>query len=68
MHESLQLWTDVVNGDWFVKTAMIVFLNKVDLFREKIQRVPLTICFPDYQGKPIAIGISSLERLPCLRG
>jgi len=50
MHESLQLWTDVVNGDWFVKTAMIVFLNKVDLFREKLTRVPLGVCFPDYQG------------------
>jgi len=51
MHESLQLWTDIVNGSWFVKTAMIVFLNKVDLFREKLKRVPLGVCFPEYQGE-----------------
>ncbi len=39
-----------VNGEWFVATAIILFLNKADLFQEKIRRVPLTICFPDYKG------------------
>ena len=29
-----------VNSSWFQKTAMILFLNKVDLFREKLFRVP----------------------------
>lgn len=29
---------------------MILFLNKRDLFNEKIKKVPLTVAFPDYQG------------------
>jgi len=35
--------------DILKKTAMILFLNKRDLFYEKIQQVPLTVCFPDYK-------------------
>jgi len=29
---------------------MILFLNKRDLFEEKIPKVPLQVCFPDYTG------------------
>ena len=29
---------------------MILFLNKSDLFTEKIRRVPLRVCFPEYTG------------------
>ena len=50
MHESLQLFADIVNGEWFYNTAMILFLNKRDLFEKKIQRVSLTVCFDDYRG------------------
>jgi len=50
MHESLTLFGEVCQSPWFVDTAMILFLNKDDLFREKILRVPLTVCFPEYTG------------------
>ena len=34
----------------FSNTAFILFLNKKDLFEEKIKRVDLKVCFPNYQG------------------
>lgn len=30
---------------------MILFLNKVDIFQEKIKSFSLTIAFPDYKGE-----------------
>lgn len=30
---------------------MVLFLNKIDLFREKILTVPLKVCFGNYTGK-----------------
>jgi len=51
MHESLQLFKELCNTKWFSTTAFILFLNKKDIFEEKIKRVPLTICFPEYSGK-----------------
>jgi GTPase SAR1 family protein len=50
MHESLTLFADVCKSSWFAETAIILFLNKEDVFREKIARVPLTKCFPEYGG------------------
>jgi hypothetical protein len=50
MHESLKLFDSVCNSKWFVQTSIILFLNKTDLFREKITRSPLSICFPEYDG------------------
>ena len=50
MKESLLLFDEICNSPWFRDTAFILFLNKTDLFRDKIQRVPLTVCFPQYNG------------------
>mmetsp|Transcript_26420 Transcript_26420/g.29428 ORF Transcript_26420/g.29428 Transcript_26420/m.29428 type:complete len:356 (-) Transcript_26420:73-1140(-) len=50
MHESLRLFKEICNSKWFVDTSMILFLNKKDLFEEKIKHVPLTECFKDYPG------------------
>lgn len=51
MHESLRLFDSICNNKWFVNTSIILFLNKKDLFEEKIARSSLKKCFPDYQGK-----------------
>jgi GTPase SAR1 family protein len=51
MTEALTLFDEIANSRWFQKTSIILFLNKKDLFREKILRVPLNVAFPDYQGK-----------------
>jgi len=50
MQESLKLFKEICNSVWFTDTAMILFLNKRDLFEEKIKRVDLTVAFPDYRG------------------
>lgn len=51
MIESMKLFDSICNSKWFVETSIILFLNKKDLFEEKIARSPLTICFPEYSGK-----------------
>jgi len=48
MIESLQLFKEMC--EVFKKTSMILFLNKRDLFEEKIKRVSITCCFPEYKG------------------
>jgi len=50
MKESLLLFDEVCNSHWFKKTSFILFLNKVDLFREKVAKVDLSVCFPSYTG------------------
>jgi len=50
MHDSLHLFAEVCNNQWFTETSMILFLNKSDLFLSKIKCVPITVCFPDYNG------------------
>ncbi|EME48146.1 G protein alpha 3 like subunit [Dothistroma septosporum NZE10] len=50
MMESLVLFDSVVNSRWFMRTSIILFLNKVDLFRAKLAKSPLGNYFPDYSG------------------
>jgi len=50
MHESLKLFKEICNSVWFTDTAMILFLNKRDLFEEKIKHVNLSVAFSDYNG------------------
>ena len=50
MQESLKLFDSICNNKWFTDTSIILFLNKKDLFEEKIRKSPLTICFPEYTG------------------
>lgn len=45
------LFDSICNNKWFEKTSIILFLNKMDLFQEKIKRSPITICFPEYNGR-----------------
>ncbi len=50
MQESLKLFDSICNNKWFRDTSIILFLNKKDLFEEKILKSALTICFPEYTG------------------
>jgi len=53
MQESLRLFNSTCNSKWFTDTSIILFLNKKDLFEEKIKRSSLNICFPEYNGQLI---------------
>jgi guanine nucleotide-binding protein subunit alpha len=51
MNEALMLWESIANSHWFTKSALILFLNKMDLFREKLARSPINEHgFTDYHG------------------
>ncbi|GMR58892.1 hypothetical protein PMAYCL1PPCAC_29087 [Pristionchus mayeri] len=50
MVESMRLFESICNSRWFINTSMILFLNKKDLFAEKITKTPLSRFFPDYKG------------------
>jgi guanine nucleotide-binding protein subunit alpha len=54
MHEALMLFESISNSKYFEKTALILFLNKIDLFAEKIAggMSPINKTFPDYTGGP----------------
>ena len=56
MHESMKLFDSICNNKWFTDTSIILFLNKKDLFEEKIVHSPLTICFPEYTGTAGSLG------------
>jgi len=50
MHESLKLFDEICNSKWFSAIPIVLFLNKKDLFEEKIKNVNITVAFPDYEG------------------
>lgn len=62
MQESLKLFDSICNNKWFGDTSIILFLNKKDLFEEKILRSPLTICFSEYAGE------WAIDMRPCTYG
>jgi guanine nucleotide-binding protein subunit alpha len=39
MAESLVLFDSVINSRWFLRTSIILFMNKIDIFRHKLRRV-----------------------------
>jgi GTPase SAR1 family protein len=52
MVEALDLFEEMCNAKWFERSSMILFLNKRDLFGEKIKKVDLSVCFNDYKEGP----------------
>ncbi|KAF9377538.1 guanine nucleotide-binding protein subunit alpha [Podila verticillata] len=50
MQEALTLFDSICNSKWFVKTSIILFMNKIDRFREKLPISPMVKYFDDYDG------------------
>lgn len=52
MHEAIMLFDSLCNSRWFHNVPFILFVNKVDLFEQKLKKSPIKNYFPDYNGKP----------------
>ncbi|KAI8077191.1 heterotrimeric G protein alpha subunit B [Thamnidium elegans] len=50
MGESLTLFQSICNMECFQKTSIILFMNKTDLFKKKLNSSPLNAYFPKYKG------------------
>ncbi|KAF9462808.1 heterotrimeric G-protein alpha subunit, GPA3-like protein, partial [Collybia nuda] len=50
LQDSLLLFESLVNSRWFLRTSFVLFLNKIDIFKEKLTKSPLDHYFPDYIG------------------
>ncbi|PVG00348.1 guanine nucleotide binding protein, alpha subunit [Serendipita vermifera] len=50
--ESLVLFSSIVHSQWFVRTSIVLFLNKMDVFKKKIPKIPLSNYFNEYAGGP----------------
>ncbi|KAL8901738.1 MAG: hypothetical protein Q9207_005049 [Kuettlingeria erythrocarpa] len=50
MQEALLLFESIMSLTWFKKSSIILFLNKIDLFKEKLTDKPIKDYFPDYSG------------------
>ena len=48
--EALVLFESICNSRWFTNTSIILFLNKIDLFKNKLSRTPLHHFMDDYYG------------------
>jgi len=62
LSESLALFDQIANGDWFNKSLIMLIMNKVDLFKTKITKVPLKNFYNDYEGgEDFEKGIAYIE-------
>ncbi|KAL8776706.1 MAG: hypothetical protein Q9213_008165 [Squamulea squamosa] len=50
MQEALLLFESIMSLTWFKRSSIILFLNKIDLFKEKLTDKPIKDYFPDYTG------------------
>lgn len=58
--EALKIFQEIANSRYFTRTSIILFLNKIDLFREKIEsgESPVSKFFPDFKGEPTDVKAS----------
>ena len=63
--ESIKLWRALTNAPFFKGIPFILFLNKSDLFEEKLPKVPLQEIFADYpafHNSPAVAGMVEFEK------
>ncbi|KIK53957.1 hypothetical protein GYMLUDRAFT_88289 [Collybiopsis luxurians FD-317 M1] len=50
MQEAFSYFDEICNSKWFSNTSIILFLNGIEVFAEKLAKSPLDDYFPDYTG------------------
>ena len=50
MQESLSVFGEICSSRFLATSHFLLFLNKKDVFDEKIVSCPITNCFPEYSG------------------
>jgi len=63
LDESLRLFSDITSSQWFGNKSLILFLNKSDIFKEKIFRFPLTDWFKNDKELPDEMDTSKLKEV-----
>ncbi|KAI8845032.1 guanine nucleotide binding protein, alpha subunit [Chytriomyces cf. hyalinus JEL632] len=51
MVENMNLFASICNHPMFKATSMIVFMNKIDIFSEKLAKSPISKYFPTFTGQ-----------------
>ncbi|KAL8291506.1 hypothetical protein RQP46_002484 [Phenoliferia psychrophenolica] len=51
--EALAVFDSVSNSQWFARSTLVLFLNKIDLFRAKLPQSSFKAAFPEYQGRDL---------------
>ncbi|KAJ7058444.1 G-protein alpha subunit [Mycena amicta] len=69
LRESIVLFENVINSRWFIRTSIILFLNKVDVFQKKLTKIPLERYFPEFApgGNAAKYVLWCLVRQNCVR-
>ncbi|KAF8638677.1 hypothetical protein AX17_002022 [Amanita inopinata Kibby_2008] len=52
MQDAMTIWDSICHSQWFKHTSIILFLNKNDLFEQKIRHSHIKNFFPDFEGEP----------------
>ncbi|KAJ7115364.1 heterotrimeric G-protein alpha subunit, GPA2-like protein [Mycena epipterygia] len=52
MQDAMTIWDSICHSQWFKQTSIILFLNKNDLFEQKIKTSDIRNFFPDFDGEP----------------
>ncbi|KAI9343648.1 guanine nucleotide-binding protein G(t) subunit alpha-2 [Obelidium mucronatum] len=50
LEEAMTLFSSICNHAIFASTAIIIFMNKIDIFKTKLKTVPIAKYFPKFKG------------------
>lgn len=48
--EATTVWQSIANSKWFAMASIILFLNKIDIYRQKLELYKLSEYMPEYTG------------------